>query len=78
MGRFASLSSFWLIAAAGLSWTGVAAGQQSAWYEGFEGPNVSWQPVGGSAQYRVQLHERIRGEAHTGDGCERLRIVGED
>ena len=35
------------------------------------------QPVGGSAQYRVQLHERIRGEAHTGDGCERLRIVGE-
>ena len=77
MGRFASLSTVWLVPVAVLSWTGDAACQQSAWYEGFEGPDVSWQPVGGSAQHRVELHQRIRGEAHTGDGCERLRIVGE-
>jgi hypothetical protein len=47
---------------------------QSAWYEGFEGPQVSWQPAGGVGRFQLLVHDRARGEAHTGDGCERLRI----
>lgn len=49
---------------------------QSAWYEGFEGPQASWRDAGGSARYRVDAHQRIQGEAHTGRGCEWLRISG--
>ncbi len=48
----------------------------SAWYEGFEGPQVSWRVLGGDAQYRVEFHARVRDEAHTGQWCERLRILG--
>jgi len=48
----------------------------SAWYEGFEGPQPSWRPAGGNAQHRVDLHQRIQGEAHTGSGCEVLRVEG--
>jgi hypothetical protein len=47
---------------------------QSAWYEGFEGPQTSWRPAGGNGRFQIELHQRTRGEAHTGDGCERLRI----
>jgi hypothetical protein len=50
--------------------------QQSAWYEGFEGLNTSWTFVGSNAQYQVEHHGRMRGEAHTGEGCEQIRISG--
>jgi len=52
----------------------VAHGQ-SAWYEGFEGPQTTWRDAGGDGPYRIDLHKRLRGEAHTGDGCERLRLT---
>jgi|GEM_PF-437810 len=48
---------------------------RSAFYEGFEGPEVSWQQAGSDAPHRVEYHGRIQGEAHVGQGCERLRIV---
>jgi hypothetical protein len=75
MSRFASM----LIAAAAMlaALAGpVAAHGQTAWYEGFEGPQPSWRDAGGDARYRIQQHGRLQGEAHTGQGCERLTVVG--
>lgn len=48
---------------------------QSAWYEGFEGPQTSWQAAKATVSYRTDSHQRIQGEAHTGQGCEHLRIT---
>lgn len=78
MGRFASSLTKLLLCLAAFCPGASAAdpGQKSPWYEGFEGPEVSWRPAGGNAAFRVELHQRIRGEAHTGDGCERLRLIG--
>jgi len=52
-----------------------AAGQ-TAWYEGFEGPDTTWRDAGGNGQYRLELHQRTRQESHTGKSSERLRIAG--
>ncbi len=49
---------------------------QTAWYEGFEGPDPSWKELGGNAAYQVDGHQRVRGVAYTGDGCEWIRITG--
>ena len=75
MSRFASR----LIAAAGMLavLTGPASAHgQTAWYEGFEGPETTWRDAGGDARYRIQQHRRLPGEAHTGEGCERVSVVG--
>lgn len=48
---------------------------QSAWYEGFEGPQTSWQAAKATVSYRTELHQRVQGEAHTGQGSEHLRIT---
>ncbi len=47
---------------------------QTAWYEGFEGAEISWRDAGGDAQYRILDHRRVQNEAHTGKGCEWLRV----
>ncbi|KKL03999.1 hypothetical protein LCGC14_2620460, partial [marine sediment metagenome] len=49
---------------------------QTAWYEGFEGPEPSWQDAGGNAQYRIEPPQRVRGEPHTGLGSERVVLRG--
>jgi len=49
---------------------------QQPWYNGFEGPDVSWRDAGGNAAYEIREHARVRGEAHTGEWCERLTVVG--
>jgi len=54
---------------------GRAAHAQTAWYEGFEGPRTSWRDAGGDTRYQIQDHRRARGEAHTGQRCERLTLV---
>jgi len=76
MGRFASSLIRFVTCCATLCSSASGAGPQGPWYEGFEGPDISWRPLGGDAPFRVELHQRIRGEAHTGEGCERLRLVG--
>ena len=53
-----------------------AAPAQTPWYEGFEGPDTSWRLAGGDAQYRVDSHRRISGDAHSGAGAERWQITG--
>jgi hypothetical protein len=52
----------------------TAACAQSAWYEGFEGQQTSWQAGASDVQYRVVEHQRARGEAHTGQTSERLSL----
>jgi hypothetical protein len=47
---------------------------QTAWYEGFEGPEISWRDAGGDGQYRILDHRRVQNEAHTGKGCEWLKL----
>ena len=51
-----------------------AAHAQTAWHEGFEAGQPSWRPSGGDAQYRILQHQRLQGDAHTGNGCEWLRL----
>lgn len=41
----------------------------------FEGPDAAWRVVGGDAPHRVDAHSRVSGGAHSGDGCEQLRIA---
>ena len=48
---------------AALSAAGTAHGQ-SAWYEGFEGMEISWRKAGSDAQYRTLDHRRVQNEAH--------------
>jgi hypothetical protein len=59
------------LAIAGL---GEVAPAQNAWHEGFEGSQPSWRQGGGDVRFRVEVHDRLQGVAHTGQGCERLRI----
>jgi hypothetical protein len=50
---------------------------QTAWFEGFEGPNPSWFAIGGDARYVVQDHQRVAGAAHSGRGCEWFQIAAQ-
>ena len=65
---------------AGLGVQGAALGQapqgQTAWFEGFEGPNPSWLEAGGDVRYSLQQHRRVPGLAHTGQGCEWFQLTG--
>ena len=49
---------------------------QTAWYEGFEGPDPSWKELGGNVAYQVDGHQRVRGVAYSGEGCEWIRVTG--
>ena len=51
----------------------VAAGQPS-WRQDFEGPTTSWTEAGGDAQFSLVAHQRVRGGAHGGQGCEWLQV----
>lgn len=50
---------------------------QSAWYQGFEGPRPSWFERASNCQYRIEFHQRVRTESHTGNASEQLRIAGQ-
>ena len=66
-----------VLGSAGIVAMAVAAGAAPAdapWHEGFEGPNSSWRAVGADLEYRLEIHGRARGGAHTGQGSEQLRI----
>ena len=43
-------------------------------YDDFEGPQPSWRPAGSDAQYRVEFHQRVNNEAHTGRQSEFVRV----
>jgi len=48
----------------------------AVWHEGFETPETSWRMAGGDAQSRLLQHQRLRGDARSGNGCERLQLEG--
>ena len=50
---------------------------QSAWYEGHEASECSWQEAGGNAKYRILQHQRVQQKAHTGDACEHVLVDGD-
>ena len=54
----------------------LAAGEPG-WRQDFEGPTTSWIEAGGDAQYSLVAHQRVRGEAHSGQGSEWLQVVGQ-
>ncbi len=54
-----------------------AAWGQSAWHEGHEGTDTSWREAGGNANYKIELHKRAGDQAHTGNGCEHIRVSGQ-
>lgn len=75
MPRFRSVLA--AVAVLGIAWAGAGpawAQRPTAWYEGFEGPEASWRELGGDAQYHIERHERLQGQAHTGTGCEALSL----
>ena len=49
----------------------------SGFVEAFEGPNPSWAAPGADANLRVVEQRRVRDAAHSGQGCEWLRLHGE-
>jgi hypothetical protein len=57
-------------------WLTAPATAQQPWYEGFEASETSWHLVGGNAQFRVETHQRVQGEAHSGEGSEHIRLSG--
>jgi hypothetical protein len=77
MPRYASMPLVFLLLW-GLCAPTQRAQAQTAWSEGFEGPDPSWREVGGDARYRVLQHQRVRGQAHSGQGCEWLQLVGDN
>ena len=50
---------------------------EPAWRQDFEGPATSWTDAGGDAQYSIVAHQRVRGGAHSGQGCEWIQVVGQ-
>jgi hypothetical protein len=50
---------------------------QTAWSEGFEGPNPSWAEAGGDARRQLMQHRRVQGGAHGGRVCEWFQLQAE-
>ena len=42
----------------------------------FEGPQVTWQPGDADVRYQTLRHQRIVGDAHSGQGSELIQIAG--
>jgi hypothetical protein len=65
---------FAVAAALALTLFGSVA-SQAALRDSFEGPVPSWQPTGvADARHRIDHHARVRGSAHSGQWCERIRL----
>jgi hypothetical protein len=52
----------------------ASAPGQAVWKQDFEGPVNSWIDAGGDTAYTVVAHQRVRGGAHGGQGCEWIQI----
>jgi len=65
------------IAALLLTVLSAPEGRAQTWHEGFETSQPSWRDAGGDARYRILQQERLRGDGHTGNGCEWLRLEAE-
>lgn len=59
-----------------LAFVALAAPARADWREDFEGPDISWHEAGGDVRYTFPEHRRASEGAHSGRGCEQLRVVG--
>lgn len=50
---------------------------RAALSEGFESAETSWRVAHADAQFRVDAHQRIRQQPHSGQWCEFLRLTGD-
>ncbi len=73
--RFTRSRPLWLSIALGLLLASPLGGAPAI-REEFEGPEPSWHDSGGDAQYKISSLERVPGVAHSGRGCEQVRIAG--
>jgi len=76
-----SLSALRITAALGILAVLTAPGKVhglSAWYEGFEGPEPTWQDAGSNARYRILLRQRTQDGSHIGNWCERWSVAGDN
>lgn len=51
----------------------VSAGS-SAWHEGFDGEQPSWQQAGGDARWEIRAHRRVQRAGRTGEACEFIQV----
>ncbi len=54
----------------------VSGRADTAWTEGFEGPNVSWREAGSDVQYRIVRHERVPASGRNKTGAEYVAVEG--
>ena len=74
--KFASFTRFAVVVAALCSTLMLVAPADAALRDSFEGPVPSWQATDRSdARHRIEHHARVRGSAHSGEWCERVRII---
>lgn len=64
----------------GLVWLFVLPVQwaDGALQEGFESPEPSWHMATADAQYRLDVHQRVRQDPHSGQWCEFIRLTGDN
>lgn len=55
---------------------GSAVFGQGVVRDDFEGPQTVLRPAGGDARHKVELHQRVGQNVHSGRWCETLRITG--
>lgn len=73
-----ALSALLAVAMAVAAWcASPRATLAEAWYEGFEGTEVSWRNLGGDARFTLRAHARTANVRHTGERSEWIRVVGE-
>src|SRR5580700_3495698 len=49
---------------------------QSVLRDDFEGPETSWRYAADDAAHKLEAHQRMQQNAHTGRWCERLTVRG--
>lgn len=63
--------------AAGLLLPSVACAEGTL-HDGFDSPEASWRVSLSDVRHRVELHERVRQQPHTGQWCEHVRLGGDN
>ncbi len=62
-----------------ISWMSVGVAPRSAQpaqFDDFEGPQVTWQTGDADVRYQTLRHQRVAGDAHSGQGSELIQIAG--
>ena len=59
------------------AYAGIAPSSvHGAQFDDFEGPQVTWQTGDADVRYQTLRHQRVAGDAHSGQGSELIQIAG--